>query len=270
MSMQNLLRLTGRSLNNNSPIILSGLAVAGVVATAILAVKATPKAVEEIEVAETRKNTRDKPELVDGEAFGDGPYTELTPVEIVQTTWKLYLPAAVIGAATIACIVGSNTIGMRRNAALLGAYTLVDTAFREYKSEVVEQIGAIKERKVTDELAKRKVEQHPVSDAQVIITGGGDQLCMEALTGRYFQSDIEKIRQAQNEFNREILLNAQYSSLNEWFELLGLRQTTVGGILGFDVEHLLELSFASTVADDGRTALVVDYVRLPTKDFGKF
>lgn len=268
MSMPRMIRLAGQSLNSNSPTILSGLAIAGVVATAILAVKATPKANALIEAgADTKAWDKADHEQVSLDRRDIEP---LTPVEIIKTTWKLYLPAAITGAATIGCIVGSNAIGMRRNAALLGAYTLVDTAFREYKSEVLEQIGAIKERKVTDEIAKKQIEKHPVSDAQVIITGGGDQLCYDTLTGRYFQSDIEKIRRAENEFNREILRNSQYSSLNEWYELLGLGSTTLGEELGFDIEHPLELVFTSTLADDGRAALAVGYTKLPIKDYGKF
>ena len=65
-----------------------------------------------------------------------------TVLKSAKACWRCYIPAGAVGIATIACIVGANAIGMRRNAALLAAYTLVDTSFREYKGKVVEHITA--------------------------------------------------------------------------------------------------------------------------------
>ena len=240
------LRQAGRAINGNSSTILSGASVAGVIATAVLASKAS----------------RRVPERLDG--------LETTRREKIEACWTLYIPAAISGAATIACIVGANQIGLRRNAALLGAYTLADTAFREYKEEVLEQLGAAKERKVTDKIAEKQIAEHPVSDAQVIITGGGDQLCYESLTGRYFKSDIEKIRQSENEINRRMVGGDMYASLNEFWALVGLASTTIGEELGFNLDNFVTLVFSSHLADDGRPCLAVGYTKLPIKDYGKF
>ena len=254
-------RRIAQSLSSNSPMILSGLAVAGVIGTAILAVRATPKA-----VYEKHKYAVDTTDRSENE---DARTRTLTHVEIVQATWKFYIPAAISGAATIGCIIGANQIGMRRNAALLGAYTLVDTAFREYKEEVLAQIGVTKERKVHDEIEKRHIDEHPVRDAQVIITGGGDQLCYDTLTGRYFKSDAETIRRAENEINRRVISD-MYISQNEFYDLLGLGPTTVGDELGWNLDNLISLVFTSHLAQDGMPCLAVGYAKLPIKDYGKF
>jgi hypothetical protein len=239
------IRLAGQSVNSNSPVILSSIAVAGVITTAVLAAKAAIK---------THKDTE---------------HLEMSLKEKAQNNWQNFIPATISGAATIACVIGANQIGARRNAALLGAYTLADTAFREYKDEVVTQLGKVKERKITDEIQKRDITEHPVKDAQVIITGGGDQLCYDTLTGRYFKSDVESLRRAENEVNRRVLQD-MYASHNEFYELIGLASTIVGDELGWNIDNVLELVFTSHLASDGTPCIAVGYSRLPRKDYGKF
>jgi hypothetical protein len=272
MQIPHLARVIARSLSNNSPAILSGIAVAGVIGTAALAVKATPKAGLSIGYAEITKNHPSAPywdEETKKEMFASADdYVSLTIVEVVKATWKLYLPAGITGVATIACIIGANQIGTRRNAALLGAYTLVDTAFREYKDEVVKQIGAVKEQKVNDEVIKRHIDENPPKDTQIIITGGGDQLCYESLTGRYFKSDTETIRRCENDINASIFKDL-YASLNEFWGLLGLASTTLGDELGFNIEHPVQTVFTSVLAPDGRACLALGYTSLPIKEYTK-
>ena len=91
------------SMVKHSPEILTGLGIVGMITTTVLAVKATPKALTLIDVAENEK--RD----------------ELTPMETVKATWKCYIPAAVTGVTSIACLVGASSVNTRRNAALAAA-----------------------------------------------------------------------------------------------------------------------------------------------------
>lgn len=252
-----------RFTKQNSPTILSGIAVGGVIATVILAVRATPKAVEAIAQARDDKALE---EVRRHELDND---TVLSVPEIVKCSWKFYLPAALSGAATVACIVGANTLGARRYAALAGAYTLVDTTFREYKDKVVEQIGAVKAQKVTDAIQQAQLEENPPVASQVIITGGGEVLCRDSLTGRYFQSDIERIRKAQNDLNASVIRD-MYASQNDFYSLLGLDHVAVGDELGWNLENLMELTFTTLLAEGNKPCLAIGYQRLPRKDYGKF
>jgi hypothetical protein len=254
------LRNTGQTLSKNSPTILSASAIIGVVATAVLAVRATPKAHKKIIRLRIEKGDLPQYEKVDFEP---------TPFDLVRLTWKPYFPAILAGAATIACIVGTHQIGMRRNAALFAAYGIADTAFREYKEEVVHQLGANKERKVVDAAAAKKMDATPVVSNQVIITGGGEQLCFDSLTGRYFRSDVEKIRRAENEINRRINQD-MFASHNEFYELLGLDPVAVGDELGWNIDNFIELIFTSHLASDGQPAISLGYARLPRASYGKF
>ena len=101
------------SLSRHSPAILMGIGIAGMVTTTVVAVKATPKALRLIE---------EKKQELDVES--------LTPVETVKATWKCYIPAAVTGAVSIACLIGSNSVNTKRNAALATAYKLSETIRR--------------------------------------------------------------------------------------------------------------------------------------------
>jgi hypothetical protein len=261
------IRRIGQSLSSNSPTILSGLAVAGVVATAVLAVRATPKVVTDLEEFEIAKNTwAEAAEKVEG---SEPDLVPLTKVEIVQVSWKAYLPAMITGAATIACIIGSNQIGLRRNIALAGAYTLVDTAFREYKDEVLTQLGAAKERKVADAVLVKQMEKNPpVQDSQVVMIGGSDVLCYESLSGRYFRSTAEDLRRAENDLNADLLNHSMYVDLNLWFDYLGLEHTDLGSILGWNVEKKLDTFFTSHISPNGEPCLAIGYKVLPFKGFG--
>ncbi|HEY2455577.1 MAG TPA: DUF6353 family protein, partial [Scandinavium sp.] len=175
MNTSRRLDAVGRMLKNNSPTILSGVAVAGVITTVVLAVRATPEVMRARTITKVGKTDMSDPQQ---------ELDDLTIAEEIKVAWRSYLPAAVSGTATIACIIGANQVGLKRNAALLGVYTLADTAFREYKDEVVKQLGDNKEQKIRDEITKKQMEERPVSAQTVIVTAGGDQLCYDSLTGR--------------------------------------------------------------------------------------
>jgi Family of unknown function (DUF6353) len=251
-------------ISSNSTSILSGLACAGVVATVALAVRATPRAMDTLYGAK-----RDKLNAWSEDPDASDDFEDLTRVESVKAAWKDYLPTTVCGLATIGAIIASNKIGLRRNAALLGAYTLVNTAFMEYKDEVLKLIGEKKEQSVRDNIAEKHINENPPTNSQVIILGGGDQLCYDDLTGRYFQSDIEAIRRAEVEIRTRILKD-MFVDHNEFYDILGLEAVTVGDALGWNIEHQPELIFSSHLSPDGRPCLSVQFRQLPKVDYLKY
>jgi hypothetical protein len=252
----------GQTLNKNSTSILSATAVAGVVATAILTSRATSR----VEVVLQSDDT--PPGMVPPVVYKSGYSLEKTR-ELIKLFWKDYIPPVVAGLATIGCIVGANQIGLRKQAAMLGAYTLVNGAFAEYKDEVVKQLGETKERKVVDEVAKRQIEKNPPTDNQIVLLGGEDQLCFDTLSGRYFRSDIETIRQAANNVN-DTIIRDMYAALNEFWGYLGLEPTVLGDSMGFNLEHLVKVEFTTTLAPKGIPCLAVTHVVLPTAEYTKF
>ena len=230
----------------NSPEILTGLGIAGMVTTTILAVKATPKAIQLIEKEEECK----------GEP--------LTAPEKVKTCWKCYVPAVISGAGAVACIVGARNVNAKRNAALTAAYQLSQTALSEYKEKVVETIGEKKEKVVRQNITQDKIDKKPVSSSEVIVTEKGNTLFFEPLSGRYFKSDIESIKRVINELNRRMVGGEQYISLSEFYIEIGLSTTQISDELGWRVDRcLIEADFPAMKADDGTPCLSIDFLVLP-------
>ena len=237
-----------RLAKDNAPTILSAVAVAGVAATAVLAVKATPKASKRLKELEAEGNPA------------------ITKREIVEATWKFYVPAVLSGAGTIACIVGANQIGLRQKAALAAAAAMFEQGLREYKDKVVEVIGEKKEQEVHDKIMQDRIDKNP-PDKQVVILAGGDQLCLESLSGRYFRSDHETIRRIQNDLNAEIMQQG-YIALNDVWESLGLEQTPIGNELGWNIDHQIEFRFSSHLTPNSEPCLAVGYGTLPFVKYG--
>lgn len=241
-------------VSRRSPEILTGLGIAGMITTTVLAVKATPKALRLIEEEKISLSKE-----------------ELTPVETAKVAWKPYIPAAVSGTVSVACLIGANSVNARRNAALATAYKLSETAFSEYRDKVVETIGEKKENTVKDKVAKERIEKQPVSKSEVIVTNKGNTLCFDPISGRYFKSDIDRIKRAENELNKRMLHDITgYVSLNEFYGELDLDYTSIGDDLGWNVENLIDISFSSQLADNGEPSVVLDYRVAPKYDYSKF
>lgn len=241
----------GVRIDKRSPEILAGIGIAGMLTTVVLAVKATPKALTLIDEASNEKNA------------------DLTKGEVVKVAWKPYVPAIVTGVMSTTCMIGSVHIGYRRIAALSTAYKLTETAFSEYKEKVVETVGEKKEKAVHEKIAKEKLEKNPVSKSEIIMTNSGETLCYDAISGRYFKSDIEKIKKAINEANRQLTYD-MYISLNEFYDAIGLAPTAIGEDLGWNMDDgLIDIDFGSQIADNGQPCLVLNYSIVPRYDFSK-
>ena len=246
------------SLSKHSPEILIGIGITGVITTTVLAVKATPKAMQLIEAK--------KHEL---------EVEKLTPVETVKTTWKCYIPAAISGAVSIACIVGSHSVNARRNAALATAYKLSETAFAEYRDKTLDTIGEKKERAIRDKIAEKHVQENPVDRTQIIVTGNGQTLCLDPLSHRYFYSSKDKIDRVVNKLNYEIStspFDTDGVTLNDFYREIGIPGTMTGDGLGWNLRTgLIEYHPGSQIVPEGEEhegepCLVIDFTNPPKYD----
>lgn len=243
-----------KTVKQYSPGILTGLGVAGFFATVVMAVDATPKAIELIE--------EKKQEL---------GVEKLTAKETVQTAWKCYIPSAITAVASTACIIGASAVNAKRNAALLTAYTLSETAAREYRDKVVETIGEKKEVSIRDALAKDQIEKNPVKKEEIIVTGKGTTRVFDPWNARRFDSDIETIRKAINDLNYQ-LLHDEYVSLNDLYYALNLEETKTGEDFGWNVnrDRQVELQLSAQVDHDGVPCLVLGFINPPRYDYNKY
>lgn len=246
------------TLSKHSPEILIGIGITGMLSTTVLAVKATPKA---LLLMEERKK-----ELA---------VEKLTPIETVKTTWKCYVPAAVTGAASVACLIGSNSVNAKRNAALATAYKISESAFSEYRHKVVETIGEKKEKIVRDKVSEEQIKNNPVQHTEIIVTGKGKTLFYDNHSGRYFYSDLELIKRAANKLNREIITDPFDTgvTLNQFYEEIGLSGTATGDALGWNLSGgLIEIYPSAQMAEEGsehegEPCLVINYETPPQYGF---
>lgn len=256
--MNDLLRQAQRFCKKNGSTILTCMGGIGVVATTFTAVKATPKALKKLDEAKVEK----------GE--------ELTNVEKIKIAGPAYIPSILIGTGTIACIFGANIVSTRKQAALVSAYTLLDSSFKEYKQKLKELYGEETHNNVIDAIAVEKVDRDwgvsgsyfgQTCDLTNEEACGDRVLFYEENSGRYFESTIEQVLSAQYHLNRNYALRG-YCYLNEYFEFLGLETTDYGSVMGWaptdDGEYWIEFAQRKAVLDDGLECIIIETPFEPT------
>lgn len=246
-----------KTLSENSSTVLTGAAVAGVLTTSVLMVQAAFKSAEVIWNIEYDQQVHHDQ--------GVQP-AKMSYREQFNLSWKFYIPAGLSAAATIAAVIAARQIDARKNATLLSVATLSETAFREYKDKVVEQIGAKKEQTVRDSIAQDRIDANP--NTQLVISDSGDVLFYDASSGRYFESTVEKVRKAQNDINAEIL-NDMYVSQNDFNNKIGLASNDAGELVGWNLDNLLEVQFSATLTAEGKPVAVISYAKDPVLRYYK-
>lgn len=242
MNIKTYLKIVEGWTKRNAPSILTGASVAGLITTTVMAVRATPKAYYILEDLQADYN-------------GDPP-----KIQIVKSCWKVYAPSFIMGIITATCMISANTINIKRNAALASLYSLSETALKTYQEKVVETIGEEKEDKIRQKYREEKIQKNNLKNLERTVYG--DDLCFEAITGRYFTSDMQHIRRVVNDMNQKIIMDGEVT-LNEFFMALGLDGTIVGNDMGWNLENRLEIDYGSCLYSDGTPCLYLDYRKHP-------
>lgn len=253
MILSDLAKKAEKLVIDNSPTILTALAVTGAVTTAYLTGKASFKAAGILRMdREVRRVSKQ----------------EARPAkEEFQLVWKEYVPAATTGVFTIVAIVGANHISHRRAAALAAAYSISERAFSEYKEKVIEVAGKAKEQRARDEVAQDQVTRTPLEN--VLVTGAGEILCFDAFTGRYFMSSMESLKKAQNDTNYTIL-NDGYASLGYFYNCVGIPGVAFSEDVGWTSDKKMELEITTCLSEDQRPCLSMGFRVEPVRGYYKF
>jgi hypothetical protein len=248
--MNKLLHQSKVFLSRNASTILTCVGGVGVVATSVLAVKSTPKALKLLEQAKEDK--------------GD----DLTKMEIIKVAGPAYIPAIVTGVSTIACIFGANVLNQRQQAALMSAYALLDNSYKEYKSKVKELYGEDADARVRAEIAKDKYEELDIS------VEDNKQLFYDQYSERYFEATMEDVIKAEYEINRKISLWGG-ADLNEFYDHLNIPTVDYGDYVGWSSGGLMEMAWSDwldfyhekVVMDDGLECYIISMSTEPMFDY---
>lgn len=242
-------------VKKHSPEILVVAGVAGIIASAVMACKATTKLSAITEESKKNitaiKDLADHPEnLPEGQTYTKKDKQKDLTIVYAHTGLKLaklYAPSVILGALSITCVVSSNNILRKRNAALAAAYTAVDKSFKNYRQNVIDRFGEeldkelkynIKakevEETVTDENGKEKKVKKTVHVADPNGYSPYAKFFDDGCSN--WQKDAEHnlwyLKQQQNWANDK-LRSQGYLFLNDVYDMLGIPRTSAGQIVGW-------------------------------------
>lgn len=206
-------------LKRHSSTILTVISSLGVVGTTILAVEATPKALQLIEKAKKEKKD------------------DLTKLETIRAAWKPYVPTAISGLSTITCIFAANYLNLRNQASLMSAYALLNNSYKEYV-EQTKNISTDDEKtvNVVHGLVKSKFDQDIVLDED-------KKLFFDFQSMRYFESTLEDVLKAEDQINQQFAAT-DCASINDFYRYLGIEPIEHGDYIGWMSDgHYYEILF---------------------------
>lgn len=245
----------------HSPELLTGTAVVGLIGTAVMAYRCSPKAHEIVE------KKRDKMYLVQ---LDDKKAKREVVLETAKELTPVLLPPVILGAATTACIIGSNRISSKRIAVISTAYAISEKAVKELNLKMNDVLGEKKAKTIKDAIAKDKLDQNPPprDESQILLTGNGDVLCMDSYSGRYFKSNAEKIAQAINELSA-LARDEMYVTLNDFYYAIHLPQLKMGDDLGWfaedEIKGSIPITISAQLTEDRQPCLCIDYEVRPLR-----
>lgn len=234
-------------VKKHSPEILVGAGIVGVVATTVVACKATTK------LEGILQESKEKKDIINNYVEENGYSSEYSEADkendlkIVQVQTcvniaKNYIPAVLIGTASIVSILAGYNILRKRNVALVAAYTAVDTAFKGYRNRVAERFGeeveheirynmSPKEVTITDENGNETTEtkydiDNNFSEYSVIFDEGNVNWADDAIMNKKFLMDVEN-------WANDKLRSKRVLFLNDVREALGFSPVPEGQIVGW-------------------------------------
>ena len=250
--MMRLYNNTKNGVQKHSPEILAGVGVVGTVVSGVMACKATLKLND---ILEESKETRDKIKEVAENPRYEKEYSpedakkDLT-VNYAQTAMKiakLYAPAVILGSASLGCLLASNDILRKRNAALSAAYMTVDKSFKEYRNRVAERFGDEIEKEIRYGIKAMEVETTVVNEdgSETTITEQVKTMDPNLYSdyARFFdeaspcwQNDPEynlMFLKSQQQYANDLLRAKGRLFLNEVYDMLGIDRTKAGQVVGW-------------------------------------
>ena len=198
---------------DNGARVLTGASILGLVGTAVMAAKDTPKALEILQEKEDYKV----------EKYGH----KLTRIEKAIALVPGYLPTILTGTATAACILGANYMNEKHQASIIAAYTQLFNSYDQYQRKVKEIFGEEAEKKIREELEKDRYLHETYGSVD------DTRLFYDEYSKRYFEMSLYEFQRVMYELNR-IYNHVGEITLNEFYEFLQLDPVDIGDKLGWN------------------------------------
>jgi len=260
-----LTKTVGRTIlktQKHSPTLLFGAGVVGVVATTVLACRATLKLQAVLEEAQS---DLEQIKEVESDKYSEADRTQdrtVVQIRTALTITKLYGPAVAMGIVSIGCLGGSHHILTKRNAGLMAAYASIEKAFSEYRQRVLDEVGEDKELEfrygtevVAEEGAKGKTVKRVSPGTPSMYARFFDE-CSRSWS-RQAEYNLLFLRCQQNYAN-DLLLSRGHVFLNEIYDMLGIDRSKAGAVVGWVVSD--GDNFIDFGVFDGNNPMARDFV----------
>lgn len=246
MNIQSIVNNTKHFIHKNSSEILTGFAIIGVIGVTASAIHDTRIATRRLNVEEIQKGSK------------------LTKTETIRVAAPCYIPTGLSVVATLVSIVGAHNSGNAKTAAYATAYTMAQEAAKNYREQVSKIVSDKDLKKIDEAVADSAIKK---STSQPIVVGNGKVLCFDQFSGRYFESDMQSLREIQNDMNEQ-LFNEMWVPVNAFYYKIGLEPINAGEELGWRIDdQKVKLGFSSRLSEDGRPCLVVSFTTSPSADY---
>jgi len=237
----------GLIAQKTSPTVLFGIGVVGVVATVVMASKATLKLEQILEDAE-----KETYQIQDGVARHPEKYSDMDEKQALLAVRskmtikvvKLYAPAAITGMVAIAALTGSHYILSQRNLALTAAYAVLEKGFKGYRDRVVGEYGEEVDRDLYNGFETHQITEQTAEGKKTrtvkIATGIGNpdetyKRMFDELSPRW--SPEPNYNQftltAEQNYLNDLLRSRGHVFLNEVYGRLGIPHSKAGAVCGW-------------------------------------
>lgn len=244
--------------SDNASAILTAGGVVGVVGTAVLTGRAAFKAAA---IIEAELDQRAQADLHVGR---EDINVSMSKTDTVKLVGVQFLPPVLVGSTTIAAIIMANRMSAQKAAALAAAYGISQKQLDEYKHKVEEKLGLKKAETIRDEIQQDRVTENP--PREIIIVGNGEVLFFDAYSGRYFKSTVEKVRQAEQAVQREIM-DSTTASLGLFYDELNLPQIGMSNDVGWNVHHTCTIHLSAILTAGNDPCIAIEFADFPIFEY---
>lgn len=186
--------------------------------------------------------------------------------EKVKVAGPVYLPAIGMLALSVGCIIGGCAMGEKKAAIMASLYSASEASLRRLEEKVVKEIGPEKAKELHDRAAEDLAKANPPEPKNIIETGKGDKLFFELMTGQWFRSSYEAVKNAQADFNLMIADPKKEKKLdwNDWADFIGIEHAKFGEYFMFDKESPLLLNITDEhESETGEQYYILGYCQSP-------
>lgn len=242
--------------NKNVSIILTILSGVGFVATCVAVAKATPKAMENVQTATEKKGNN------------------LTKAETIKAAAPAYIPSAVMGISSLACMAGSTILDKKTQASLSSAIAVGSNYVQKYKEKVSELFGEETVKQIEDEIEEPEDKVFFTESwlqecfNQSEDNPGTPMLFYDLSSGTYFEKTLEQVLLAEYHLNRNYILSGE-ATLNDWYHNLGLDEhmdeiydNIVWSPMD-DGDYWIDFNHKKKIRDDGREYYEIEIITEP-------